>query len=313
MKVLPLLAAFVTGAICSGCIFEYPDPCPTDGSVAVNYNWNSVAADSVPRGMSVLFYPLDGYDYWRFELPAAGGEVELDEGTFDVLTFNNDTRSVMFNGLGAASTAMAYTAPTTLTSGLNGVYAESAPPPRSDASQPVCAQPDMMYAATVHSFSFSAMEMESSITLAPTQFTCCYKVIVENVTNTASIGMLSMSLNGLASYKHLATGTRSAGPVEIPATLTIADDTTLAGSIVSFGPAANTDNTRLSVNLWLKDGQKRNYVFDVSQQIIPYATAMNLTIRVGGIDLPEIENEGDMGNIQVGVDNWDTIDIELTN
>ena len=40
---------------------------------------------------------------------------------------------------------------------------------------------------------------------------------------------------------------------------------------------------------------------------------MNLTIRVGGIDLPEIENEGDMGNIQVGVDNWDTIDIELTN
>lgn len=313
MKILSLLTAIATGAICSGCIFEYPEPCPTDGTVAVSYDWHEVASDSVPRGMSVLFYPHDGYDYWRFELPAGGGEVELDEGTFDVLTFNNDTHSVLFSGLGSSGTAMAYTSPTTLTSVLDGIYAGSAPPPRSDVSQPVCAQPDMMYTATARGFSFSAMDLESYITLAPTQFTCCYKVIVENVSNTTSIGMLSMSLNGLASYKHLATGTRSAGQVEIPAPLTIADATTLSGTVVCFGPASDSDNTRLSINLWLKDGQKINYVFDVGPQVIPYATAMNLTIRVGGIDLPEVDDEGDMGNIQVGVDNWDTVDIELTN
>lgn len=307
------MAVLTSGALCSGCIFEYPEPCPVNGAVAVNYDWRDVAADSVPGGMSVLFYPTDSYDYWRFELTPKGGEVDLDDGTFEILSFNNDTRSVMFNGLGSIRTAMAYTTPTTLTSGLAGVYTASPPPPRSDATQPVCAEPDIMFTATDDGFTVAAADTLSAVTLVPAQFTCCYKVIVENVTNTASIGTLSMSLNGLASYKHLYTHARSPEPVEIPSALTIAGESTLAGSLISLGPATGADRTSLSVNLWLRDGQKKNFVFDVSDQVLPYPDAMNLTIRVGGIDLPEIKDEGNMGDLHVDVDNWETVDIELSN
>lgn len=307
-----LTVAVLAGISLQSCIFEYPDNCPEPG-VTVSYDWAELRGNGIelPEGMSVIFYPEEGVGTWRYELPVEGGTVDPPDGRYHVMSFNNDTRSVTVEESGSFDAAVAHAHGGRLLQVMRGEFAESAAPPM-DEQQPVASPPDML-AVAVESTPWRMEGYTATLRLLPKQFTCRYDVTVRDVSNTASIAALSMQMSNLAAGKVLSDSRRLSQTVTIPAELEVTDSTTLRGTLLSFGPAMGAEKIALGVNIWLKDGQKRSYSFDVSSQVLPREDALNLNVEVGGIDLPEVTDSGSVGNIQVGVDNWEFIDIELTN
>lgn len=312
-----LLAALLLAA----CGHEYECWCvcgPDDGTprLTVTYDWSGADAQTLPEGMTLSFYPVDGSDYWLYGLPPAGGEVPLPEGMYDAVSYNSDTEDVVIRGSSSLSTLEAVTLPGRLTDGLSEAYTGPQPPSR-DNGEPICRQPDMMWLADS-----AGVEMpppphaSAAVTLRPRPIVCRYTVIIDNVANLPSASGMSISLSGLAEGYMLAQGTRAGGAVTMPGSIASASATSIAGRMLTFGPAPDRPANMLSLYVWLRDGSKREYRWDVSDQIEHPADGHTLTIHLSGVELPDVQGPqpptGPGGGMNVDVDNWETVDINLS-
>lgn len=304
-----VMAACVLFSSC-GLIYEYPGPCEED-SVDVIYNWDEIELDDfiMPEGMTTLFYPTDGSDYWRYELTPYGNNVEIPFGSYSVVGINNDTRNVIFRNEKSLNDYLAYSVEGKVIQYASG-RKESEEPPAAD--EPVRSQPDMIYVAAPQS-PFAVDSEHSTIMLYPKQFTPQYTVIVDDISNPGSIATATMSISSMSGGKYVRSGERMPEKVTIPGRLGIQGQGQLSGYLVNFGPSTSAGKNILTVYLWLRDNSKLMYRFDVTDQIQPHADALNLIIRVAGINLPEVGGNPDVGNMDVDVDGWVQEDIDISN
>ncbi len=300
----------VMGVLAGGCgILDDLKPC--EGKVRVEYDWSRLGYHdfTMPEGMTSLFYPETGGDYWRFETPWQGGFVTPPLGRCRVAALNNDTRSVVWQGFDSAETLYAYTMPGEILSTVAAQYRGAAPP--RVTPEPMRQAPDPVFVADTTE-SVTDQVHETVVRLVTRQFTPLYTIIVEDVENIGSVVACSASLSGLAAGKYLVSGRRMDVSVTMPSAMSVNGDR-LMGNMFCFGPAPDALPHTLSIYVWLADGQKQVYAYDVSDIVNSNADSLMLTIRVSGLKLPDVKPNPDGGGMDVDIDNWTVENIELTN
>lgn len=299
--------------LCTGCIFEYPGACPpASDDLHIIFDW-SHAPQGLPEGMGVYFYPLEGPGYWRYDLTPAGGHVAVPRNTYNLISYNNDTDAMLFEGTGSFTTAIVTTREGNLSDGASTHYIGPEPPAARDAAdEPVRQQPNNLWVCSADNI--DATHATDSLVLTPRHAVATYRITVTDITNLESVSQMSLSLSGLSGGLTLSTVTPLTTAVTVPGSLTQASETSATGRMLTFGAAATVN--RLCLYFWLRDGQKKVVDFDVSAQIATAPDPMDVTIAVSGVELPKVETSGgDTGSvpgIDVGVDDWDYVIIELS-
>lgn len=311
-KGLVRLAVFAAIApLLGGCIWENLPPCPPQGEVFVRFDWSD-APDARPEGMGILLYPTSGHSFWRYDINRAGGRIGISDGNFDIVTFNNDTEHVLFEDNDTYSGICATTREANITDAMSLTYYGIQPPRTRDAEQPVMAQPDMMWSAVKPARIIAAPD---TVRLQPRRITAAYTLTVDKVENPESAAQMCMAVSGLSVAKVLADEGNVDYPVTVPAELS-RDGDTFRGRLLSFGDCKTTDSNTLFLYFWLRDGSKCMFQYDISSQVRNAPDPWNVSIRLSGLSLPETPPPGSGGEsagMDVDVDDWEIIDIELSN
>ena len=289
----------------SSCIFEDEGVCP-ETSVHIGFDWDTAYNAELPAGMAVLFYDSHSPDWWRFDVSSYGGYAALYPGTYSALSFNNDMSTAVVNGYDSSSTLFVTSRETRLADAATPSL-KGAPPPRT-SEEPVHAQPGTVYSASLDGD--LALTGNTDVIFTPRRITPRYRIIFDNIVNASSAAEVSVGLSGMSAGIYMYTGVRSGACVTIPGRLGISGDI-FDGELSSFGPAPENNGNLLSLYVWLLDGKKQVFTFDVSDTVGSAPPGADLTIRISGIKLPETHGTG--GDMQVGVDNWEYVDIELKN
>lgn len=294
----------------TACVYDYPDCAVAGTEISVRYDLAHV--NGRPEGMTALFYPDDGQEYWRYDLRLTGGDVELVGGTYHAVTFNNDPETVIVRGLDSRNTIEAYTRTASITDGLSLDYSGAAPPLGRVADLPVVTAPDMLWADAPG----SPVNVPScpEITFTPHPVVAVYRIHVTDITNLSSVSEASLSLSGLAGNYLIGLSRKGGTVVTIPGRAVTAGNSVMEGSITTFGYAPAAGSCLLRLYLWLHNGEKKIYEFEVRDQILNAADSMEVDIHVGHLMLPDTGSAPDNpGNgLGVNVDNWETVEIELS-
>lgn len=300
------------------CVYQYPDEScglvPEADGVKVNFDWVNNPMPE-PPGMSVYFYPTDGGDFYSYNLDRSGLAVNLPDGWYDAVSFNYDSENVIVISDASYSTIAFTTRPAKITDGLRQDYSGVRPPESREEveGQTVINQPQYSWCATATD---RHLTRGDSITLTPHNIVSRYRIVVNDITNLHSVSRMSLSLSGLAGQYHASSGIApDEVPVILPGSVSPESENSISGVMLTFGRAPSVANNTLRLYLWLTDGEKKVYEWDVAEQIVSAPNQRQLTITVGGITLPDLTPvqppEGEEG-MKVDVDNWEVIDIELS-
>lgn len=289
----------------SSCIFEDEGVCP-ETSVHIGFDWDAAYNAELPTGMAVLFYDNHSPDWWRFDVSSYGGYAGLYPGTYSAVSFNNDMSNAVVSGYDSAGSLFVTTRETRLVDAATPALKGAAPPRTSE--EPVHAQAGTVYAATLADD--LALTGNTDVIFSPRRITPRYRIIIDNVVNASSAAEVTVGLSGMSAGIYMYTGERSDVSVTVPGRLDISGDV-FEGELSNFGPAPENSGNLLSLYVWLLDGKKQVFTFDVSDTVGSVPPGADLAIRISGIKLPEAQ--GSTGDMQVGVDNWEYVDIELKN
>lgn len=313
----------------SGCSGNYMIP------LAISNDWR-YAPDAEPAGMAYFFFPDDGGRPWRFDTAGKdGGDVKVPDRVYSLVAVNDDFSTVVlenadsFGGISVTTGSCQLFDALGLESGRAGL-----PPSRSDGEgmpcQDVRYSPDMLWTDAVAEVHVSPGYLSYTLPdghvveetcrrdshkLCLIDFPMCivsrYHVRIEKVGNLGGVAMMSGAVSGLASSVRLADGTPSAEAVTVPLRLEAAGIDSIEGDFLTFGRAAGPDaKNMLGLYVWLKDGSRHNYVFDVTGQVLAADDPMDVWITLKDISLPESGPAS--GSFDVNVDDWHTVVINLS-
>ncbi len=306
------LAAVAAGLLACACIYDHPDPncvVATGGGLRVEFDW-SADPTAKPEGMSVLFYPEDGGSYSRFEIAPGGGGARLAAGRYHIVTYNNDTGSILFENQDDYRKALVTTRPARLTDGLSMDYPYSQPPrSREEESQPIVSQPDVIWGGADPLF--ERVGGNQTLTLEPRPLVARYSVVVEDVVNIESASQVSMALSGLTAGRVLCDGEMIPVDVTVPGSMRRTALDELGGWMLGFDRINDRGRCLLSIYAVLRDGTRRVYERDVTETVRNAPDQTDVEIRISGIEFPEIETSEGTG-MEVGVDDWEVVEIELS-
>ncbi len=308
------LTPLVVAASLSGCTYirlNCDCDCEDgDSNVNVVLEWKS-DPDTPPEGMSALFYPEDGSPYWRFELPLKGGEVALPAGIYNVMSFNNDTSTILFENQDDYGMSLITCRQARLSDSLSDEWNFRQPPRDADEEiQPVISQPDQVWAASKETF--VASESYQTLTLQPARMTARYNVRVTEVTNAANVYRSGMAITGLSAGRYLSSLELIPFDATVGGKIEPDSDSSFSGTLNAFGRIKDRGKCRLWLYFYLRDGKKMAYEFDVTDIVENAPDPYNVDINITGISLPDIPVSAPDSGLDVGLDEWDTVEIELS-
>ncbi len=325
---LLLLSVMFVAPILSGCglIYDY-DNCPAGyGEFDVEDDWR-LAPSATPEGMAYIFFPSGENSCWRFDFPGKeGGDVDLPDGDYNVLTFNDDTSGILFDNSESYRDFTFYCRPGALYDGLGGTIDNPLGPPVAANGEKVNICPDMLWCDAVNTFELypdgTAVERtpdsgfsysdKRRLTMYPKAIVAFYRYSVRNVENLESIDRVCASISGMAASLRPSDMWRGTEPVTLPLKATPETDCMISGRFFTYGlPCEPSAPNTLSLYIWLTDGRKMCYEFDVTNQIRKAPDSMNVEIIIDGLKLPEVENPKPGGTFDVSVDGWATIIIDI--
>lgn len=313
----------------SGCslIYEH-DECPVasyNGNFHIDVNWE-YALDAMPEGMAYMFFPIEGDDVWRFDIPGRnGGDIEIRDDDYRVVCMNDDTSGILFKDEDSFYFTC-YCRTGGLYDGLGGTLDNPIGPAVADNGESVEVCPDMMWCGSVWEMDLNALgewitynEGEDNvlqdirgITLYPRPAVANYRFIIENVSNLSGVKRLCASISGMASEMCPATLMCGSRCATLPLKADAAGDDCIEGRFLTFGlPKSPESANILTLYVWLNDGKKLRYDFDVTKQARNAKDPMNVSLIVGGIELPPSDPVGGEGGLDVSIDGWITEIIDI--
>ena len=345
--IIPFIYACVALAI--AC--EHKDLCihhPHKAKVKVVFDWKN-APEANPKGMCIWFYPTDGGQYIYRDLKRDGGIVELVDGTYKAICYNNDYEATRIKGSRNFDTHSFYTREGGITEGVNGTSTPSASRVKTDENseeQRVVITPDPMWGCNAFEITVSLedgvkytcypeedeyreMEVvtkEHVITLYPLELTCTYTYEVNNVVNINNTSQMSAVLSGMSGGLSLKDYELYDEPVTLPVEA-IQDfkNNRITGKFYTFGHhEENIEPHKMAFFAWVDGaatycsvpGSEENWV-DVTSQVHQEQLTVKNKRRVhiiidGGIEIPEDPTK-DPGMFEPTVDDWIDIpyDVEL--
>lgn len=280
--------------------------------IEVIYDWRQAPGAS-PEGMAVLIYDVEAEGMpWRYDLRPAGGHIDVPQGTARAITYNNDTENLNFDNTDDFYSCKAVTHEGNLFDGLTEAWYGPEPEARADAGQRVLVQSDLLWL-----YSAETLAVDGATTLfSPVAVVARYSYSITDIKGLEGVDRMCAAVTGLAGEIYLAGAVKGDEAVTVPGALAKTGTASAAGAIRTWGCVDNPGSTcRLQLFFWLTDGKKYCYDFDVTRQVREAPDPLEVKITAGGIDLPEPEmpEPGGDGGIGVDVDNWETVEIELSN
>lgn len=275
--------------------------------VNVEYDWAPTEIFR-PDGLANLFYSShpESQSYWRSDLRPNGGSLRLPSDNYDVVAFNNDTENIIFTDIDNFDT-FSFSSPQINTS---DIPEDQLPFPPQKLYQ----QPDRMWAALSKDINITETSSPQTITLSPRRITRDYHNVMTGIENLESAIRYYSVVSDLSHKFSIANHCQTGPACSIGNFMQPVDKSTISTTITNFGVNRDSEQQHLAVYMWLADGSKKAYIYDVTEQIREAPDSMNLVIRVKGPSLPVITpgtGGGGTGGMDVGVDNWDIIDIEI--
>lgn len=274
--------------------------------VSVSFNWRN-APEADPAGMTVIFFPSEGGDIWRFDISGRnGGAVKVPAGQYNVLAFNNDAYSTLLGNISDFRTLYAYTA-------------EYSPRTWFSPRTPTRGMPNPIWSASSENVTIAdACTCSSSgerqiLTLNPRPVNSLYDVVAEDVDNLTSASNIGATLGGMAWAVTLWDRRLYQNPTDLPFLMHPSGPTTAEASFHPFGNDSESSSNILTLYFLLKDGTEKIFEFDVSEQVKDAPDPRHVKIKVSGIELPEINPSDTIGNngLEVNVDGWNTVRIDM--
>ena len=319
-----IYAAAVTACLFSSCIYDY-DNCPERIAFTIVNDWSGCSYAN-PDGMAYIFFSNSDGDPWRYDFPGMeAGKISLPEGNYSFISYNDDTSGVYFKENRGYGGYTAYCRECDLFDGL-----ADSKPARSSADEPVVRCPSMMWGCAYWSFDLTfgmlsyiphgtpdsdvaqVSPPEMRLIAHQKPLVAHYTCDIQDVTNLGGVSRLRASMSGMSDSLNLTSGHRSALRSTLPFAARATDSNTIRSEFHTFGPADSPACTNiLNLYVWLTDGRRFNYEFDVSDQVRSAPDPMNVYIRLRGLDLPE-SDIGGSGGFGVSVDGWTTVVINIT-
>lgn len=331
----PIVTSLSTGLILTAALTQ---SCTNEGltecsnyltPLEVENHW-VLAPDAQPEGMACCFFPANGDAPWRFDFAGRdGGEVKIPISDYAFITYNDDTQRILFEQENSYTGLTATTLPASLTDGSDSDDAESSGQQPARATSPgeaVTLSPDMLWSCAIPEVKLGWQEItyidtdggsnpyvHSDLMLLPTHpapVVCHYRFTIEDVVGLDGVAHMSASLSGMASGVNLSTQRRSATAVTHPCDAAPSSENYVEGNLLTFGrPEGAEAKCVLSLYVWLTDGQRLSYEFDVTDQADSAPDPMNVWLRLTGLTLPAPGDAG--GAFNVTVDAWKTIVINI--
>lgn len=339
MKYLKQISMLL-GVVIALCSCNHKELCylhPHATKLRVVFDWSEAMDDAYAAGMRVFFYPTDGRtDFYYFDLPGMeGGEIELPEGSYRVMAYNNDTKTSRFGLVHDFDAHYCFTRDGNI---LEPIYGNGMKlPNRADDSERVVIEPDEIYICTLatvdvratgvnytveHGFNDetgtstvqTVSTTEQVITLYPRDVLCHYTYEVRHVSNLRHVSMISGAISGMAPSLKVGCESLHTEPVTIPVSATHDGVSTVTGSFLTFGHhEENTQPHRMSFYVVMDDGAKYQFTtgdkLDVTDQVHAAPNRRRVHLIIDGLDIPEPIEYTD--GFSPEIDNWGVIESDI--
>lgn len=311
---LSIIALAVLASSCHHKDLYFDDPDLV--GLEVVYDWSN-APEANPESMELhMFNPTDN-EHLRYNFPnRTGGEVTIPYGKYDGITLNNDITdwAEFRNTSGIESYEICTLDATTLSA--YGLSAASVPRSRDAEDERFAATPQMLWSVRNNDIAVAySPGKKQTIVFYPEENVCHYTVDIINVENISDVsgaeidGTISGMAEGFMIGGHVAADTH----VTMPFTLSIgADRHSMHSEFLTFGECNTTSCKHiLTVYMYLKDGTKWYYAFDVTDQVQSAPDPKHVHIVVSGLTVPKSFADG--GGFNPNVNDWQTefIDLEM--
>lgn len=278
--------------------------------IHVLFEWDK-APDASPAGMTVYFYPRSQEgQIWRFDIAGrSGGEVAIPVGRYTMIAFNNDLAGIRFSGLESASTAEA--SPKLNGSGVSGSTGQLYGGTIMDLEVTICGVTYRRPDGTVKECG------QGLLRCGPAPLSSRYNVTVRNISGLQHVRSASAIITAPASGVNLSTALFSSAKSSLGAQMTISADSTLRCSATALQPAMNLQDAVLTLQITRTDGKKLSKAFKVTDQILSSPDIRNIDILIDSLTIPDGDvpsppsGDGDDVGIEVGVDGWSDIIIDI--
>ena len=294
-------------------------------TVRVEFDWRD-APDADPAGMCVWFYPTDGSQPSRFDLDKEGGNVSIPRGDYNIIAYNNDYETVYLSSRNDFSTLEIVT----LSGGLFEPLGYSGYSNSRGERVAVC--PERLWGCTAietviaesgvsyicvpekdkEEYLGRPVEVkEHVITLYPHELYSTYSFEIHGIENRDDILRASGSLSSMSTTLILHDETKGEEQATLPFGVEYDDlETPMTGEFLTFGCNREDHDTHsFLLYIWLADGTRWYYNFDVTDQIRGAEDhrnvhlVINCTIEPETLDLDE--------GSDADIDDWNSEDHDL--
>lgn len=303
-----LIAAAVSGTLCSCEHKELGIPAAEGAQVSVRFDWSGATGAQV-SGIALWLFPEEGgkpipYD---FDNPQ-GGTVTVPWGRYRALYINNDTETILMRGTEKYATFELYTRPSRLLEPLNlpGTLPEGANP----AGDPVVLAPEAVWGGSRTDIDLQPGAETYTLVLPVYPRVCTYSFELKGIKNLKYASAVSAAFSGTAGSLFLGGDKPAEGRSMVPFPAASDGKETVTGRTFVFGASTGTDTSRaLTLVFILADGSKHYYRFDVSDRVNNAPDKRNVHILLEGLTLPKPIVNG--GGFHPDVDEWETENEEL--
>lgn len=278
------------------------------------FDWRN-APDANPSSMAAVMFDRNNVnDPIRFIFSGRdGGPVNLPEGQYDALGLNADMNDwAVFRNQPDIESVELFTNDAETLEAYN-LMPDAVPRVRGTESERMASTPHMAWSARTDSVIMKLTDSYKRIVLYPEEIVCHYTVTildVENIENAKGEtidGTLSGMSEGYLCGKKCCTD----NTVTHPFTLALdSSGNSIEGHFLTFGECPhNKQPHMLTIYLFLSDGSKWYYDFDVTDQVTNAPDPHNVHIIVRGLVLPR-PIQSDAG-LHPDVNEWQTETVDL--
>lgn len=296
----------------------------------IEFDWEE-APEANPEGMCLYFYPVDGSrgNPIRFDLPGhRGGTVEIPEGQYHLICYNNDARSVLRHGLEGFHTHFLTTRQADLLEPVFGSMANTTVPHPGAPDEPAMLEPEAIWGCGIVNIRLNEGEVEyeplqsggipgmkvsndNHLIVAKMQpLTCHYSVKILEAPQHRYISWMCGVLSGLSPSVAAASGNVSDKPVCLPFMMHPDGQGGYDGEFITFGYSGiGVLHNSLALFTSMTDDSNVIYTFDVTPQVLQAPNPRRVHITVETLPQPQ-PREGGFGFTPT-VDSWLEIECEI--
>ncbi len=281
----------------------------------VIFDWRN-APDAQPSSMALIMFDRNLVnDPIRYIFSGReGGPIDLPVGQYDAIGMNADLNDwAKFRNQPDIESVEIYTDDAEELEAYQ-LSSYSVPRVRGTETERMAATPGMAWSTRSDSIILNPTDTHKIITLYPEEIVCHYSVEILDVENLENAhgetidGTLSGMAEGYLHGKKHPTDT----PVTMPFTLSVDTDINgLQGEFLTFGECCDTQRQHiLTVYLFLTDGSKWYYSFDVTDQVSNAPDPHHVNIVIRGLKLPK-PIQSDAG-FHPEINDWQTETIDVS-